>query len=119
MIEWNCWKCGEVITKGGIGISYMDINKAEKATEEWKEKHPRGTLISGSELMEYPRSAQWYITCKNCDPTSDNGYWINIDRIDTYPKLIEWTAHLMGKNWFMITDWDHVLRKQVPPGQMA
>jgi hypothetical protein len=38
-------------------------------------------------------------------------YEIDSGRIATWPRLAWWTAHLMEKNWFALSDWDDLLRE--------
>ena len=32
-------------------------------------------------------------------------------QVSTWAGLSRWTAHLMAKNWFPLSDWDEVLRE--------
>ena len=38
-------------------------------------------------------------------------YEITAGRISMWPQLAWWTAHLMEKNWFPLSDWDDLLRE--------
>jgi hypothetical protein len=64
----------------------MDKAKARQVPElakEWERRHP--------------------------PEVSDNDYWFYAGRADTYEKLLGWTAHLLGKNWFVHTNWSAFL----------
>ena len=38
-------------------------------------------------------------------------YEISSERIATWRQFVWWTAHLMEKNWFPLSDWDELLRE--------
>ena len=38
-------------------------------------------------------------------------YEISSERITTWRQFIWWTAHLMEKNWFPLSDWDDLLHE--------
>jgi hypothetical protein len=44
-------------------------------------------------------------------------YEIGAERISTWRQLIWWTAHLMEKSWFPLSDWDDLLRELTDGGQ--
>jgi hypothetical protein len=38
-------------------------------------------------------------------------YEIGSERIGTWRQFVWWTAHLMEKSWFPLSDWDDLLRE--------
>ena len=64
-----------------------------------------------------PGEVLWETLHHSCDPDPGNDcYAINAERIATSPALAWWTAHLMGKTWLALTDWDEVLREAAGEG---
>ena len=63
----------------------------------------------GSEKLESLRVTSSYIskikkeearvTCDGNYISLDNSYHIELDRIDTKEKMLEWVLHLSGKDW--------------------
>lgn len=108
----TCETCHQPITDkapGYVTINHDDANKAEHAVAEWEKQNP-GPAITGDALLDYPDPAHWQSLHEACDPEPDSSsYTITSHRIDDWPKLVAWTAHLMGKTWLEHTDWDELL----------
>ncbi len=45
----------------------------------------------------------------SCIPKQDSDYHIDLERIDTAEKAIEWTMHLSEKRWFNHKGWAQIL----------
>lgn len=53
----------------------------------------------------------WHCYHRRCDPDPERTtYWIGSDRLTTIEELLDWTAHLMEKDWIGCTNWATVLR---------
>ena len=99
-----CGRCRAPIDgdTGFVGVRHGAIARAQA------EKRNHGTE---------PEEVLWETLHNSCDPDpSDDCYQINAERIATYPALAWWTAHLMGKSWLALTDWDEVLREVAGEG---
>ncbi|MBB4711159.1 hypothetical protein BJ965_001041 [Streptomyces luteogriseus] len=116
-----CDTCRKPID-GATGYLWVDnsqINAVVKAVAEWNRAHtiPEGEPLAGgrmcsaTDLFSYPEAVQWQAHHHACDPSQDaSAYSIQADRISTWRELLDWTAHLMEKEWLTHTDWDDVLR---------
>ena len=79
--RWHCAACAQPVTENG----YLEIDKP-------------GT--------------HWTCWHRECDPNPEAAtYWIEVDRIDTWAEVVEWTSHLAEKRWFHDTDWHTVMRE--------
>ena len=53
---------------------------------------------------------------RHCDPHPDGeDYWFGVERARSLAAVIDWTAHLLGKDWFPETNWDQLLYNLVLP----
>ncbi len=122
-LEWRCDHCDQVVHDGAgyIHIDYAAIHATEEARRIWERDRPRGaaTTVATSivtvrfgDLAAYPPAVPWQVHHTRCDPHPDAGdYWFSVERCRTWPQLVEWTAHLMGKAWIGRTDWRAVLAR--------
>ncbi|MFE7229878.1 hypothetical protein ACFVAF_04220 [Streptomyces sp. NPDC057596] len=119
-LQLICDACGKPI-KGAEGYLWIDndqINAVLKAASAWERKHTitdgplaGGQMYSGADLFDYPEDIKWQAHHHACDSNQDaNAYSIQANRIDTWAELLDWTAHLMEKDWLTHTDWDELLR---------
>jgi hypothetical protein len=111
-IDWKCEGCGKSIEKGYIAVNTKDEVEAGKARRQWDKDHTNEhgwVICNGNDLLTYPHAAHWHISCNDCDLANDICYYIEISRINTETKVINWTAHLMEKNWIGDTDWRNLL----------
>jgi hypothetical protein len=109
-----CETCNFPVTgdSGSLYVTYADIHTHEAAETEWEERHPAGTAIDITELLEHPGDIHWRTGHDRCRADRDlDCYEIDDVQICSWPQLARWTAHLMGKNWFALTDWDDLLRE--------
>jgi len=120
-LVWCCHSCGNSISPLSAGYSQVDrrkIHAYEKAFAEWERRVDEANagrrlqVIPGDLLLDAPMPVAWTVTCKACDPAAGGGnhYWISLDRAATWPDVAEWTAHLLGKTWFVHTRWSQLLR---------
>ena len=112
-IIWNCDVCGEAIElkAGYLTVSYVEIDAHRKALQQWKDEHP-GHIHTADELLEIPDSVKWKALHQGCDPEPEsNDYWIPLDDCRTDSDLLDWTLHLIRKNWFQTTDWPETVQK--------
>jgi hypothetical protein len=125
----RCEGCGVEVppTKGEVpgGVVHVlmsEVYKVQRLRQEWDKAHeirgPDGEVwghsSSGADLVEnYPEAAHWAVHCMGCNPHADAGcedcYWFDVDSARTWSKLVDWTAHLMTKNWLGYTDWRRLL----------
>lgn len=120
-LQLICDACKKPV-EGASGYLWIDNDKITavlKAVAEWNRKHTipegqpfaGGQMFSGGDLFDYPEAVQWHAHHHACDPNQDaNAYSIQANRIDTWAELLDWTAHLMEKDWLGHTDWDDLLR---------
>lgn len=108
-----CRGCGRPIEgdTGSLFVTYEAIAERRRLEAAWNAEHGDG-LISGAALMLYPETVHWRAYHYACDPERElDSYWIGAERLRTWRDLARWTAHLMAKRWFPLTDWDCLLRE--------
>ncbi len=101
-----CDICNGLIAdgEGSIWLRSADLVHAERVTtarEEGRRTEPSGL----------PETAAWNVTHSVCAPGADTAiYRFEVHQCRTWAGLVNWTAHLMEKNWLRHTDWDELLR---------
>lgn len=114
-----CRKCRKVIDDGR---GYICIDRAaafERPAQmrNWrKELHKncktKPCLHQATDLAGCPPIVHWQTYHTRCDQDrdiSDRYYRIDVERCRTVWALLEWTAHLIAKKWFIHTDWHQFL----------
>lgn len=122
----DCEVCGTPVANGK---GYVCVDQAyamyayPKLHKEWKQARIDDGSIkrfggmeswTGTALVgDSPEAAKWHIYHEKCDPSPDrySDYWFGVERCRTYAELINWTAHLMDKNWLVNTDWSTFLQR--------
>lgn len=117
-VFWMCDHCNKIASEGWVWLRGAEVNKAYEAMEASTELNKRtGGVYSLAELMELPDGGKWSIICSDCykeDMERMNDYDIPIDRISTVNDVLDWTFHLMKKNWFEYTNWEELVRGAIP-----
>ena len=119
-IAWLCDVCGQPV-KAKTGYLTVDSGRALRQYRDAEEREfyrevdarvdGRFALIDLAEMLTWPEPVQWQALHHDCDPDPERGdYWFGVERVDSLAKLLDWSAHLMGKSWLDETDWDHLLR---------
>ncbi|MEU3626780.1 hypothetical protein BS329_41605 [Amycolatopsis coloradensis] len=122
-----CFTCKTDVPDGGgvIHIQHGDVHRVERALAEQVEQRAakvtaegqsgRLTFLTLADLMDQPDEARWQVHCDACNPHAENGcegcYWFGVERCRTWSQLIDWTAHLIEKEWVLnATDWTQFIR---------
>lgn len=112
-VSFSCVGCRQPIRDGSgyLTVDHNEIDAVRAAQAEWKDQHGDG-LVNMDELLAYPEAARWRPWHAACDPDPDawRSYTIEIHRLRSLAEIIDWTAHLMEKEWLIDTNWDQVLR---------
>ena len=111
-IVWVCDYCGEDVgSDGALMLRQSDVARWDDEYRAYRERTAGKTVLSVRDLQAHPRQSQWFVTHTACDPNlDDNRYWIGTGAVSTFRGLVEWTAHLLGKDWVAKeTDWASVL----------
>lgn len=116
-----CDGCLTVIADGE-GHIWTDQHIAEKTS-----RTARGEDASWMEddaltdmLLAGGVGAAWHATHAGCTPVMPSwAYAIPVERINTWPAFLHWTAHLMDKRWLDGTDWTEVIHRAVNPNHAA
>ena len=109
-----CETCGLPIGrgKGSVYIRIGDVGDYRRVQREWQRAHPEGAAVDLTELDRYPEDIHWRTGHDAYRTDHDEGcYEIDDDKVATWGGLAHWTAHLMEKNWFELSDWDDLLRE--------
>jgi hypothetical protein len=100
---------------GSIYVRLGDVSDVRDAERSWQERHGDDLHSNGLDVMRFltaPPDAHWRVAHDKCrDDHGEGCYEIDAPRISTWPALCRWTAHLLEKNWFGLTDWDCLLRE--------
>lgn len=129
-LRWYCDECGHEVANGS---GYVTIdgraawarlrakNQMRSAREVVPGETPaqavrrRVTFTNLSAVLtledEHPRPL-WHALHAACDPQPDSlDYWLAVESISTLPQVLNWTAHLMGKEWVSETDWRDLINR--------
>lgn len=121
-IKLTCMGCGAGVgvapNDGVIHVNYLDMRRYADARKAWDERHPADNGWSPVDFADFPRQARWAIHCDKCNPhwnedrseACEGCYWFDAQRADTAGRLLNWTSHLMGKNWLKRTNWAEFIR---------
>jgi hypothetical protein len=117
-VLWMCDHCNKIASEGWVWLRGAEMNKAYDAllASDELDKKSNG-VYSMADLMNLPEGGEWSITCSKCykeDMERMNDYDISIDRISTVHDVLDWTLHLMKKNWFEYTNWEELVRGAIP-----
>jgi predicted GIY-YIG superfamily endonuclease len=116
-LVWLCTRCQEPIADG---LGYIHVNmrsvfeiEAYWAAAEKRQLEGGSVFVDISDLRDWPDDAPWMAHHADCDPYPEAGdYWFDVKRARTHAQLLNWTAHLMGKDWLKFTDWDDLIQRQ-------
>ncbi|MFD0629738.1 hypothetical protein ACFQ2K_51235 [Streptomyces sanglieri] len=79
---------------------------------------PNNVTTPFTELLEGPDQARWRASHEGCDPERGGShYLVAAEKLRTRADLLDWTAHLMEKNWLSATDWRDLLREARKGGE--
>lgn len=114
---WDCRECKKIANDGWLTLPSVEFHKAMNALAAYKEF---GTKNDGpstvADLMALPDGGTWSVICRDCYTEDMEGmadYDIELDRISSHKDALDWTLHLMEKNWFPYTNWEEVLRSAI------
>jgi hypothetical protein len=72
-------------------------------------------------VLALPQPAEWAVHCDDCNPhRADDGtfcdgcYWFDARRCRTWEQAVNWTAHLLDKEWLLATNWGRFLQSLGP-----
>lgn len=108
---WKCAECGQTV-RSDDGYLCVDQNAALR--EHWAAQARKASRDSWEriDLSNLPDVIHWQVLHRACDPNVDRSdYWIAVERCATAWQLLDWTAHLMEKNWVHQTDWSALIRR--------
>ena len=119
-LVWKCETCDQPVADGK-GYIHVDVRAASQhgqdmasLTEEVKASNRLGwEMWTGDYLrrMMALEEARWEVHHRECDPNPDrDDYWFDVARARTHAHLLDWTAHLMDKNWLEDTTWGGFIR---------
>jgi len=109
----KCDLCRQMVQlkDGVLSICFNEILEVEHIRKRWEEDHP-DLILHVRDFLTYPDQADWKWQHSKCDV--DSSYQIEAARLDNIEKVLHWTFHLMGKNWFQFTDWRKAILRLYP-----
>lgn len=105
-----CQKCGGPVASGCLWVDYAEIVQTRTARAE-QAARPDGAPLDIVAFIKSRGDALWKVHHDGCTDDPADGYLIDAERLRTWDGLAHWTAHLMEKNWFLLTDWNLLLRE--------
>lgn len=116
-----CDSCLKPIADGE-GHVWVDQSLAHRVSRRqhgdtipWPDSDGEENLIAESGL-----DVAWHTTHTECAPVMPTwAYAIAVERINTWPRYLHWTAHLMAKGWIEATDWERLILTSVEPQRGA
>lgn len=119
-----CDGCLTVIADGE-GHVWTDRHIAEKTARQargedvsWMDDDPLADATDA--LVGGETGVAWHTTHSDCAPKMPSwAYAIPVERINTWPAFLHWTAHLMDKGWLGGTDWAEFIHRSVNPTHAA
>lgn len=116
-IYWTCSTCGQKISNGA-GRLYFHPDETydyRERVSDWHSMRKNPHVMTASDFTTYPSSPQWRGVHHQCKPQTAEQYGyaydIDVERICTLADVLEWTAHLMDKDWFADSDWQRVIHQ--------
>lgn len=103
---YNCDTCGRTLT-GLDGVIAVNTAEAYRLTRQAKARENPLAPLDLSQPVAEP--AHWRALCDACNP--GEGYWFGAYEADTPGELLDWTLHLMSKEWFEYTDWAEFIKR--------
>lgn len=104
-----CKKAIDVNDEGGIiYVSENAVIEAERITREIEKMEKKGP-VPANKIDIVSSTAYWRTSHYTCGQDEYLEYQIDISRIKTAKQVIEWTSHLMEKNWITLTNWWHFI----------
>lgn len=115
--EWLCHACTRPVA-ADAGYVWCDYARAIRRHTA-RLRHDHDSMAQSfpepddmGRLSGVPEPIRWHVHHKDCDPDPEGAaYSIEIERIDTWPKVAGWCAHLIRKQWLIETDWSVILRR--------
>ncbi len=109
----RCDVCGKEVQLGDgvLSISFQKVREVQDQKAKWEKAHP-GPVLNVGDVLASPPCVSW--TWHHCKCNVSGCYEIEASRFDSIEKAMQWTIHLMEKNWFKFTDWRGVIEKFYP-----
>lgn len=106
--RWTCRNCGFPVSSTPQGVIYIDMAEV-RAAEDYFDSLD-GTVPLADLFDPDQPDPTWKTAHIACLPDDAHLYCVPLEEADTPVKLLEWTAHLMGKTWISVTNWDAHIR---------
>lgn len=118
---WVCHLCDEAIRDGDGYLEVDQLLAVQLIEARARERAERNAHIAAGNLVacitpiklgrREPRRAYWRAIHRSCDTDiGGSQYWIGVERIRTIQQLLDWNAHLGGKDWLSATDWHRFIQ---------
>lgn len=104
----------------GEGHVWIDQDLAHRTARHQKGQTAGWEDSDGTETITVDGGLPWNTTHNDCHPAKPAwAYAIPVERINTWPSFLHWTAHLMNKGWIEVTNWDMYILQSVEPQRGA
>lgn len=105
--EWISLEHGELQHCKQIYVFNLALGRSRQPQRENMKIMSAAEAIAEGD-RKFPR-AHWQVRCEDHVSDQTLAYEIDVPRINTRDKLLQWTAHLLGKGWLFATDWEKLL----------
>lgn len=123
-LAWMCGVCRGLIKDGDgylyvSGKEFYDYEEQCEIHEEKRRKEYgdgiRSRMYDSVSIADIPKLVPWRILHGNCgeDESISSLYWIGVERARTMAQILDWSMHMMEKNWLMSTDWASFIQSRV------
>lgn len=104
----------------GEGHVWIDQDLTHRAARRQQGRPTDWEDSDGTESITVDGGIPWNTTHDACAPHKPAwAYAIPVERINTWPAFLHWTAQLMSKGWLEVTDWDMCILRSVEPQRGA
>lgn len=113
-LDWTCDECAGSSQATWVILSDVQMERA-MGLESKVLSRDQSQPISLADLMKLDLDpGMWSAMCpKHTEVFPESGYFFETSRIDTIPKALDWTLHLLEKGWLQHTNWDEFLRSKL------
>lgn len=112
-IAWECATCGLPIEDGEGWVradvtAALDVIRLQPHVDDANSERQGDRFVVPVTEIEVLPDIPWlamHSACDNAKPGGSNFYGVEVDGLRTPRGILVTTLHLIGRSWFMATDW--------------
>ena len=102
----------------GSGVLEVDTGAAEASVRRWRARVGADPLAV-LHLDRRARVVAWRVRHHDCGHAPRVGLQIAVERVRSWPALLDWSVHLSDKSWLSGTDWHDLVSRALNPRRGA